>query len=72
MDHKMLSSLFKILYLAKEDITKIKIQNLILVLISLCTKEEQLDLLENLQEPIKCANNDFLTRLEIIKKQIQN
>ncbi|CAB3239093.1 unnamed protein product [Arctia plantaginis] len=61
-NHKMLASLFKILYLSKNEVTQLKVQNLIVTLIKLCTKEEQIDILENLDDPLKCSNKDFLNR----------
>lgn len=68
--NKMLSSLFKILYLSKDEMTGVKIRNIIITLIKLGTEEEQLEVLEKLQEPIKCTNLGFLNNLEIIKQEI--
>ncbi|XP_075971428.1 uncharacterized protein LOC142973523 [Anticarsia gemmatalis] len=65
-DHKMLSSLFKILYLTKKESTRKSIKELILTLINLCTEDEQAEIYENLQElsKMKCSNQDFVSFTE--------
>lgn len=71
-DYKILSSLFKILYTSKDEITKLRIQNLILTLLKLCAKEEQMVIVKNFDKRPKCTNEDFVMRLDVIKKAINN
>ncbi|CAK1545918.1 unnamed protein product [Leptosia nina] len=56
LDHKMLSSLLKVLYVCKEEILVNLIQKIIVILISLCTPIEQKQLLHHLEkyQDIQC------------------
>lgn len=67
---KIISSLFKILYIAKEETILLQIQNLILTLINLCTIEEQKQIQTNLETVPKSVNVEFLTRINGIKANI--
>ena len=69
-DQKLLNALIKILYVAKDEATMLQIQNLIVTLINLCTKEEQELICSNLESVPKGINNDFLIRINSIKESI--
>ncbi|KAJ8733466.1 hypothetical protein PYW08_001764 [Mythimna loreyi] len=69
-DQKILAALIKTLYVAKDDTTISQIQNLIIALIHLCSKEEQMQICSNLETVPKGLNNDFLIRINAIKESI--
>ncbi|KAG6456576.1 uncharacterized protein LOC115447600 [Manduca sexta] len=68
-DQKLLSILFKLLYITKEESFVSQIHNLIIILIGLCTKKEQVIILESLKSP-DIKSNEFLQRLQRINKDL--
>ncbi|XP_053604202.1 uncharacterized protein LOC128671592 [Plodia interpunctella] len=72
-DQKMLSLLLKILFVTSEaDTTVTVLLNLVLTMVQLCTKEEQLQICKNMESftATHKSNQSFLNNLEIIKKGI--
>ncbi|KAJ2952063.1 hypothetical protein O0L34_g4327 [Tuta absoluta] len=71
--HWVLSSLFKLLYLCKDDMVE-RIVKIIATLLTLCTKEERQKVLKLLQETKKSQdvklNDQFKDRLNLVNKFI--
>lgn len=56
--------------MANDESNTLKIQNLIVTLIQLCTIEEQKEIMGNLETMPKCVKEDFITKIDTIKQQI--
>lgn len=66
----MISTLLKVLYTCKDNEVAGKIQRLIEILICLCTANEQIQLIANLDKATATNNDDFKQRVLEIKQHI--
>ncbi|CAH2105364.1 unnamed protein product [Euphydryas editha] len=70
-DHKMISTLLKVLLTNKDNEIATHIEKLLITLISLCKTDEQKHIIANLDKADEIQNDDFNMRIEKIKQQIE-
>ncbi|XP_061377426.1 uncharacterized protein LOC116766973 [Danaus plexippus] len=69
-DYRMISILFKVLYVCKDNSTALYIQKLIVTFITLCKPEEKKQILKSLENVNKISSVNFRNQVEAIKKEI--
>lgn len=72
-DQKILAVLLKVLYVTRDEKTKLQIQTLMITLISLCTLEEQHIIYNNLDStPVSLhRDRDIMLRIKILKESMR-
>lgn len=69
-DHKLISTLLKVLYECKNEETATQIHKLVVTMINICKVEEQKQILVNLEKANVIKNENFKQRINLIKQEI--